>query len=302
MAILSGHTGGAVTQGAAVLATIAEHPIVLRDMMPSDLEVAVELSNEYSWPHRIEDWEQFFQLGEGLVATYDGAVVGTIMAFRFGDDYASIAMVIVRSDLHRRGIARSLVEAMIARLKGRNIILNATHEAMTLYTSLGFVPCGIVHQHQGPAPTMPLVEPGEGERVRPLGQADLELPALYSKASGMDRAALFAALASGSTGVVLSRHQEPVGFALLRRFGRGLVIAPLVAPDLDGAKALATHFLGANAGRYCRIDVIEGLGISRWLEAMGLPRVGTVTTMVLGTAPAARSGSRVFGIANQALG
>lgn len=302
MAIAPGYTGTAVTQGAAVLATIAEHPIVLRDMMPSDLAVAVELSNEYSWPHRIEDWEQFFQLGEGFVATYDGEVVGTVMAFRFADDYASIAMVIVRSDMHRRGIARSLVEKMISRLGDRSIFLNATHEAMPLYTSLGFVPCGIVHQHQGPAPTMPLAQLGAGERVRPLGQADLELPILYSKASGMDRAALFEALASGSTGVVLSRHEEPVGFALLRRFGRGLVIAPIVAPDLDGAKALATHFLGANAGRYCRIDVIEGLGMSRWLESMGLPKVATLTTMVLGTAPAARSGSRVFGIANQALG
>lgn len=284
------------------MATIAEQTIVLRDMVPSDLEAALDLSYEPSWPHRIEDWEMFLEHGEGMVATLDDKVVGTILSFRFGEDYATLAMFIVARALQRRGIGRKLVTAMIARLAGRNILLNATQEGISLYSSLGFVPCGIVHQHQGPAPTMPLVELGEGERVRPMGQADLHLPEFYSRISGMDRTALFAAMAAMGTGVVLSRHEEAVGFAVVRRFGRGLAIAPLVAPDLDGAKALVTHCLGVNAGRFCRIDVIEGLGLSRWLEEMGLPKVSTVTTMVLGTAPAARSGSRVFGIANQALG
>ncbi|WP_245638354.1 GNAT family N-acetyltransferase [Croceicoccus bisphenolivorans] len=281
---------------------MVERPIVLRDMKPEDLEAAIELSQEQSWPHRAEDWQFFFELGQGIVATIDDRVVGTIMSWHFGSNYATIGMVIVTSEIQKRGIGRKLMEAMVERLDGRNILLNATQEGMPLYSSLGFVPCGIVHQHQGPAPTMPLVELRDGERVRPMGNADFELHALYSKASGMDRSVLFEALASDSSGVVLSRNHEPTGFALLRRFGRGRAIAPIVAPDLEGAKVLTTHWLGARAGRFCRIDVVEGLGMSRWLDEMGLPKVGTVTTMVRGTAPAVAEGPRVFGLAAQALG
>ncbi|RVQ69770.1 N-acetyltransferase [Croceicoccus ponticola] len=281
---------------------MVETQIVLRDMEATDLDAAIELSHEQSWPHRSEDWRLFFKLGEGIVATVDDRVVGTIMSWRYGPDYATIGMVIVTNEIQKRGIGRKLMEAMLERLEGYNVLLNATQEGMPLYSSLGFVPCGIVHQHQGPAPAMPLAELGEGERVRPFGQADNGLGELYSRASGMDRSTLFNALARDSSGVVLSRNHEPVGFALLRRFGRGRVIAPLVAPDLQGAKVLVTHWLGARVGRFCRIDVLEGLGISRWLEAMGLPKVGTVTMMVRGRAPAVAEGPRVFGLSAQAFG
>ena len=284
------------------MASQTEEQIVLRDMTPEDLHVAIELSQEQSWPHRSEDWELFYELGEGIVATIDGRVVGSIMAWRYGDNYASVGMVIVTGEVQKRGIGRKLMVAMLDRLGDRNVMLNATQEGMALYSSLGFVPCGIVHQHQGPAPSMPLVELRDGERVRPMGPADSELIALYNRASGMDRSTLFDALVRESSGVVLSRNHEPTGFALLRRFGRGSVIGPIVAPDLEGAKVLTAHWLGARAGRFCRIDVVEGLGLSRWLESMDLPKVGTVTTMVRGIAPAVLEGPRVFGLPAQAYG
>ena len=288
--------------GELLLATDVQAPVVLRDMTQDDLHAAIELSQEQSWPHRAEDWELFYELGEGIVAEIDGRVVGTIMAWRFGETYATLGMVIVTGEVQGRGIGRKLMEAMLTRLEGCNVVLNATQEGLPLYASMGFVPCGVVRQHQGPAPTMPLAELQPGERLRPLGGADEQLPELYSRASGMERGEVFEALARDSSAVVLSRDLEPVGFALLRRFGRGRAIAPIVAPDLAGAKVLITHWLGARAGRFCRIDAVEGLGLSRWLEQVGLPCVGTVTTMVKGTAPCPQKGPKVFAIAAQALG
>lgn len=284
------------------MVTLTESPIVLRDMQLADLETAIELSQEMSWPHRREDWQFLFGLGEGIVATIDGRIAGSIMSWRFGTDYAKLGLLIVAHRARGRGIARMLMEAMLERLDGRNVMLSATQDGMPLLHSLGFVPCGMVHQHQGTAPTMPLADLREGERVRPLGQADLELPGLYSRASGMDRSVLFEALACDASTIVLSRDHEPVGFGMLRRFGRGGLIGPIVAPDLDGAKVLATHWLGARAGRFCRMDVVEGYGMSRWLEEMGLPKVATLITMVRGTPPAVLEGPRVFGLATQALG
>ncbi|MCB2046855.1 MAG: GNAT family N-acetyltransferase [Novosphingobium sp.] len=271
-------------------------------MTQDDLLGAIELSQEQSWPHRPEDWELFFELGEGIVAELDDKVVGTIMAWRFGEDYATIGMVIVTNEIQGQGIGRKLMQAMLDQLEGCNVVLNATQEGLPLYAKLGFVPCGVVRQHQGPAPAMPLIELMPGERVRPVGGSDEHLVDMYSKASGMDRSHIFEALCRDSSAVVLSRDHEPVGFALLRRFGRGRAIAPIVAPDLDGAKVLITHWLGARAGKFCRIDVVEGLGLSKWLEAEGLPCVGTVTTMVRGKAPMPQEGPQVFAIAAQALG
>ncbi len=284
------------------MATELKSPVVLRAMRPSDLPAALELSQEQSWPYRPEDWELFLQLGEGIVATLDGRVVGTTLAWRQGSDYATIGSVIVSNSLQGQGIGRKLMQAMLDRLEGCNVVLNATAEGLPLYEKLGFVAYGEVRQHQGPAPTMPLAELLPGERVRPIGRSVTEIAALWSRASGMDRTALFKALSKGNKCVVLTRDHEPVGFALLRRFGRGSAIAPIVAPDLAGAKALIGHWLSARAGKFCRIDVVEGLGLSKWLEAEGLPNVGAVTTMVRGKAPQAGQGPKVFALAAQALG
>jgi predicted N-acetyltransferase YhbS len=284
------------------LATELKLPVVLREMTRDDINAAIELSREQAWPYRPEDWELFLEMGEGLVATLDDRVVGTILAWRFGKNYATIGAVIVTNRIQRLGIGRQLMQAMLSRLEGYNVVLNATAEGLPLYEKLGFVAYGEVRQHQGPAPIMPLAALIPGERVRPLGGSDLEITALWSKASGMDRTAMFKPLSKGNKCVVLTRDHEPVGFALLRRFGRGSAIAPIVAPDLTGAKALITHWLSTRAGKFCRIDVVEGLGLSKWLEAEGLPCVGMVTTMVRGKAPPSGEGPKVFAVAAQALG
>ncbi|MGQ2933524.1 MAG: GNAT family N-acetyltransferase [Sphingopyxis sp.] len=271
-------------------------------MTAADLEAATELSREQQWPHRDEDWELFLSLGEGLVAEAGGKLVGTIMAWRFGETMATIGMVIVGSAAQGQGIGRKLMEAMIDQLGERTIVLNATEEGLPLYLKLGFVETGQIYQHQGPAPDVPLTELQPGERVRPKGKADGELAELYGKASGMERQALFDALAGDSRTVVLSRDQHPVGFAMLRRFGRGWSIAPVVAPDAAGAKALILHWLAVKQGRFCRIDITAESGLGDWLEELGLPRVGSVRTMARGPAPVPAPFPAVFGLAAQALG
>ncbi|MCJ2180919.1 GNAT family N-acetyltransferase [Novosphingobium album (ex Hu et al. 2023)] len=271
-------------------------------MTLADLPRAVELSTEQSWPHRHEDWDLFFEMGEGIVAECDGQVIGTVMAWRYGSEYASIGMMIVTPEKQREGIGRQLLEAMMARLEGVNILVHATAESLPLYTRLGFNPIAEVRQHQGLAPTMPLAALRPGERVRPMGATDVELSKLYSQASGMDREAVFERVARESQSIVLSREHEPVGVALMRRFGRGRVLAPIVAPDLGGAQALATHWLGAKAGKFCRADAVAGTGFPEWLEDIGLQCTGTVTLMVHGKAPPVCETARLFAVASQAFG
>lgn len=279
-----------------------EDRVSLRAMNKGDLVQAAELSLEQGWPHREEDWQLFLQTGEGIVAERGGRLVGTILAWLYGKDHAGIGMIVVNKTDRGEGVARSMIDEMLKRLEGRTIFLNTPDSGLELFRRRGFVEKGLIFQHQGMAPIMPLAELVPNQRVRPIGGSDGDIPVLYSRASGMDRGALFEILAGSGPTVVLERDYEPVGFAMMRRFGHGRQIGPIVAPDLKGAQSLVTHWLGSNAGAFCRIDAIERTGLSEWLTDAGLPAVGSVTTMVRGPSRPATGPAKVFGIPAHAYG
>jgi predicted N-acetyltransferase YhbS len=271
-------------------------------MTGDDIGTATALSREQAWPHREEDWALFLEAGDGIVAERAGRAVGTVMAWRYGEDFAAVGMVIVASDVQGQGLGRKLMEAMLDRLAGRTVVLNATAAGLPLYEKLGFVETGVIHQHQGVAPGTAVAEGIPGDLVRTMGQSDDGLGALYSRASGMDRTALFDRLAANAETMVLTRDAQTVGFAQVRRFGRGRLVGPVVAPDPGGAKALILRGLRTHAGTFCRLDVTGDSGLSEWLEEIGLPRVDSVKIMVRGRAPAPDPGIPVRAIAAQALG
>ena len=280
----------------------------VRRTTPGDLPAAHELSREVKWPHRIEDWELMLALGEGQVAEVDGQVVGCALTWRFGEDAdptkaATIGMVIVTPRARGMGIGRRLMEALLAGNPGRTIMLNATGDGLPLYEKLGFGRTGTIVQHQGAAFAVPVAELIPDERVRPLGTKDSDtLYALARAATGIDRRALLDAILPQAQGVMLTRANEPVGFALFRRFGRGYLIGPVVAPDVGGAKVLISHWLGSNAGAFCRLDVPDDSGLSQWLDELGLPQVDRVVTMVRGPAPVTDPATRLFSLTTQAFG
>ena len=285
------------------MATDIEAMVTLRRMTADDLAAGHLLSSEQKWPHRIEDWEILFGLGFGYVVERDGEVIGTAMAWLYGDDAATLGMVIVSPRAQGMGLGRRLMAAVLGDLDGRTVLLNATDEGAPLYRKLGFEPYGAVFQHQGAAFAVPMAELIPDERVRPLGVKDMPtLRNLARRASGMDRDALLDALVPGAQGVVLTRSNEPVGFALFRRFGRGYVVGPTIAPDTGGAKALISHWLGSNSGMFCRLDVPEESGLGGWLDELGLPCVGRVMRMMRGPAPASDPSITTFSLTTQALG
>jgi GNAT superfamily N-acetyltransferase len=276
--------------------------LTLRPMTGSDIATATVLSREQAWPHREEDWALFLEAGEGIVAEGAGRVLGTVMAWRYGEDFAAVGMVIVASDAQGQGVGRTLMEAMLDRLAGRTVVLNATAAGLPLYEKLGFVETGVIHQHQAIAPDVAVAKGIPGGRVRTMGRLDNGLGDLYSRASGMDRTALFERLAANADTVVLTRDDQTVGFAQERRFGRGWLVGPVVAPDPGGAKALILYALHTHPGSFGRLDVTGDSGLSEWLDEIGLPRVDSVRTMVRGRSPDRDPDISVHAIAAQALG
>jgi len=279
--------------------------VVLRPMTAADLPHAHALSAELRWPHRPADWEQMFSHAEGVAAERDGELIATGLRWLWGKTHATIGLVIVSPACQGRRIGHRLMSALLDGLDDRTVLLHATAEGRGLYERLGFVRTGEMRQHQGLAQPAPLIALQPGWRLRPAGLN--ELPALQSldaAARGMPRDALVAELLQTADAcVVLDHDNEPKGFAMLRRFGRGHSIGPVVAPDAEGAKALIAHLAGMNAGNFTRIDIDFDSGLAEWLESIGLLRVDAPTTMVRGGAAAVPVGSpSLFAIVTQAVG
>jgi hypothetical protein len=103
-------------------------------------------------------------------------------------------------------------------------------------------------------------------------------------------------------GVALDDSGRVTGFALLRRFGRGHVIGPVAAPNVDCAKAMIAPLLDRYAGQFMRIDIPKESGLSAWLVAAELAEAGAVIRMVRGNDAAGECEVHTFGLASQAFG
>jgi predicted N-acetyltransferase YhbS len=282
---------------------IVEQALSQRAAEPGDAEACQRLSRAVSWPHRAEDCELAIRLGRGIVATLDGTIVATAMSWPYGDSHATLGMIIVDPGHQGAGIGKRLMQALFAEVAGRSLLLNATVAGRPLYEKSGFVPCGGVHQHQGVVPAVPAPALNQSERLRAGSPADLALLAgLDTAASGLPRDKVLAALLEYGESVVLEREGVAVGFSILRRFGRGFAIGPVVADDIASARLLTTHWLHRKQGEFVRIDLLAGAGLDGFLVEYGLACVGVVETMVRGDKPVPSGPSKIYAIINQALG
>jgi ribosomal protein S18 acetylase RimI-like enzyme len=292
-----------VPQASSVVGRALPDGVTLRRFTADDLEAAQALSREFQWPHRLEDWRFGFTYGQGVAALRDGELVGTAFHWLWGKQHATVGLVMVAPRMQGQRLGQHLMHAVMAGLEDRVVVLHATAEGRGLYERMGFAITGEIRQHQGLAAPAQLVPLLQDERLRPVGRNDTEtLVALDARSAGMPRDAMLRQLLNEGETVVLARGGEAVGFSIVRRFGRGHAIGPVVAPDLSGAQALVGHWCSRYAGKFLRIDVDAASGLPEWLEAQGLPRVGTVTTMVRG-GPLER-GWTVGGwaLVNQAMG
>ena len=278
-------------------------PIKYRKFRPRDLDAAHRLSLAVNWPHRREDWQFVLEFGSGYVASDGGRVVGTILYWKHDARHASLGMVIVDPASQGKGIGRELMSLALRDLEGFSVQLNATPAGKPLYERLGFEAIGKVQQHQGFAHAGTVAAPARGERLRPMGRSDARrLASLATRASGMSRGRVLDRLLEVAQGIVLDRGGEVIGFALLRRFGRGLAIGPVIAPDPKRAKLLIAHWTAMNPRKFLRIDVHSSQRLGAWLDRTGLKKVDTVVTMSKGAPPAKDAQLRDYALVNQALG
>lgn len=281
-----------------------EHLPVIRPMVLSDLPVALSLSEAERWPHRASDWKTLLAMGEGRVAAVEGAVVGVGMRWLWGERGATVGLVIVNPAFRERGIGRSLLEALCAGLDRRAVLLHAAGIIHGFYGSMGFERIGEIHQYEGKALQAPLMPLPEDTRLRPGGRNDMQLLVeMDERAGGVVREKLIQAWLRHSIGTVVLDHPDgPQGFAILRRFGRGATIGPVIAPCPMAAKAMIAHLAGLVTGRTLRLDVHAHGELEEWLPGLGLSRVADAAVLFRGTPYSPVRPFLSFALADKAIG
>lgn len=296
-------SSSASAAGAGMTEIEAPGALALRAIRAEDAASCAELSRRVGWPHRREDWEFVIGLGHGVVGERDGRLVASAMWWPYDESHATLGVIIVAPEEQGAGIGRRLMQMLLAQAEGRSLMLNATAAGEALYARLGFRPCGGVRQQHGHVLAVAAPELGADERLRPATAADLPLlERLDREATGLERGPTLTALLGCGECVVLERSGQPIGFSILRAFGRGDVIGPVVATDEAGARKLIACWLHGRAGQFMRIDLPLGSGLCEWLEQVGLAPAGDVTAMVRGDLPAAPGPARLHALINQALG
>ncbi|PBQ15400.1 GNAT family N-acetyltransferase [Pseudomonas congelans] len=274
-----------------------------RPVTAADIPAAHALSVSLKWPHREQDWAMVQRTSEGFVAEHDGQLVGVAFTCHQGD-WSSIGLVIVRDDHQGKGIGRCLMKLCLDATAPRTPILNATELGAPLYQSLGFVDFARIQQHQGIADLSGLATPKDDLPIRTLGATDhSELIRLANAGSGLDRTAVLTDLLHDAEQAVGIEHSGQLqGIALLRRFGRGHIIGPVVAGDADQAQRLIEHLLQQIPDMFVRFDILADCGLAPWLESLGLPCVDRAPRMVLGRPPASNPDVQQFALVTQAIG
>lgn len=275
-------------------------------MQVADLKSAHALSQAEQWPHRLVDWGDAMALGDGVVLrSADDRVVGTGMVWKWGDRYATLGLVIVDKACRGLGLGKMLMHDLLQRVDGRDVLLHATEAGLPVYEKFGFRALGRIAQHQGLV-MPPEVKLPEGSCV--VAATPEDAPGILNldlRAKGASRKSLIDQLMRKGEVLVLKQDQLLTGFVVVRDFGRGKVLGPVVAPDLEAAKALIARGLALVAqskNSFARLDVPVGSGLEDWLISLNLKHVGGGVVMVKGALPKTDASMKAWSLVSQSLG
>ncbi len=218
----------------------------------ADAPLLLELSESIGWPHEIGDWQTTVAASQvfGHRAA-DGKILSSASIYQFGTDLAALAVVLVREEFRRQGLARAVVLKCLDQVPGVPQMLVATPYGQPLYESLGFkISEQVVRLIAAEGTSLPIT--GAVNRM-----TDTDLPRVFELDRAIYKADRSQVLrhrwAQVEDGVMLS---DGSGYAWKIPQRGGLVLGPLVATSAQDATSLLGHLTAGFPGRI-KIEVPE---------------------------------------------
>jgi GNAT superfamily N-acetyltransferase len=281
----------------------------LRPMTALDIEPAVASILADDWGDR-RGWFEYALANpacRAIVAVADDdRPIGTAVLSIHGS-VGWIGTIWVASAWRRQGLGLALTQATIDAADGagcRTMVLVATETGRPMYERLGFAVHSWYRTMQAPSDITVVTTHGPrtgvpATAIRAYRAEDLpSLAALDRTATGEDRSAALAMLASPDATRVLERDGSIAGYVARAPWGGGATIAPRI----DDALALIDTRRSTSSGRPIRCGILlenkagaRALAERGWVEAWRAPR------LVRGD-PLAWHPSHIWGQFNHAMG
>ena len=243
---------------------MASGGVVMRNLKPSDIPSAVELSAEAGWNQTAEDWRTLIDLSvDGCLGIeVDGELVSTTTLLCYGQRLAWIGMVLTRIRYRGRGFARRLLMQALSLADERQIEsvkLDATDQGQPLYEKLGFRREQSVERWWRPGAGVVV---GECVVNHEISRDDWRAVDLC--AFGADRTELLAHLARRGPPLTLGSSY------LFSRSGRmSSYLGPCVSEAPEIARTLMERALETHAGGGWSLDLFrenaQAVGLARTL-------------------------------------
>jgi GNAT superfamily N-acetyltransferase len=265
----------------------------IRRLGPDDLKSCATLSADRGWLPEKRKWGLLLEAAEvfGIDAP-DGGLAGSVTLARYGEDHASVGMMLVAARYGRQGLGRRLLTHLLDAAGGATVTLFATDMGRPLYERLGFKPVGrsvsftgtfrAAPEDAAPQDAAPATRPAG--TTRPAGDADLpSILRIDQAAFGADRSRFIRQLPSFAERILLSGvpadpdpgpgtgpGQGITGYAAAWSNGGTTVIGPVIAPDSASARRLITD-LARGARGQVRLDLDpDRPELPAWAQARGL--------------------------------
>lgn len=248
-----------------------------------------------------------------LLAQVDGAPVGMVGATDFGP-FAYVGQMGVLPEFQRRGIARALMERVLAWVDERGCpvtLLDASDAGYPLYAQMGFtMDDRVVQLALAGAPNVDTPAPGRAPERAPgqvwvdvMRRHDLaEVIAFDTPRFGAERGAVLAAyLADGAGRAFVARDERGEVCAFL--FAQARLLGPWVAAAPADARALLARALALPFAGAPLVIAPEANGAAQALLARyGFAAQRTLRHMRRGGAPLLTRRTHVYGQASFAIG
>ncbi|MGW1410282.1 GNAT family N-acetyltransferase [Streptomyces sp. NPDC002403] len=252
----------------------------LRRLTQNDLVACADLCEDRGWPRDEHRWGLLLAAGTGYgVDDPEGkGLMASCVVTSYGPRLAAIGMLLVAERYARQGVARHLMNRVIAEYGDTPLSLYATAAGQPLYEQLGFSAVGRSQRVTG---FLRPTDDGSAVPVRPATAEDLHaMVRLDSDVFGSDRTHVLARLPAYADHIRVARDEgQLIGYAAAWPSDGAHVVGPLIARDTATAQALVASLAEAT-DRPLRADIdarhTELLG---WFEECGL-RPGSVTTVM----------------------